>query len=113
MREEVRRWIEQGRAELAMARSLAESEGSSGAAFHCHQTAEMLLEGLWIQRKRSAAPRFHDLVQLGVELQASEAVRAALYTPEEFERKRSEIGIVAEALREGRELSLPPRGAAG
>jgi predicted nucleotidyltransferase len=29
------------------------------------------------------------------------------YTPEELARKRSEIGIVAEAVREGRELSLP------
>lgn len=29
------------------------------------------------------------------------------YTPEEFERKRGEIGIVSEALREGRELPLP------
>lgn len=78
MREEVRRWVEQGRAELAMARSLVESGGYSGAAFHCHQAAEMLMKGLWIHRKRSAAPRFHDLVQLGVELQAPEAVRAAL-----------------------------------
>jgi HEPN domain-containing protein len=78
MREEVRRWVEQGRAELAMARSLVESGGFSGAAFHCHQAAEMLMKGLWIHRKRSAAPRFHDLVQLGVELTAPEAVRAAL-----------------------------------
>jgi HEPN domain-containing protein len=78
MREEVRRWVEQGRAELAMARSLVESGGYSGAAFHCHQAAEMLMKGLWIHRKRSAAPRFHDLVQLGVELQVPEAVRAAL-----------------------------------
>jgi hypothetical protein len=42
-----------------------------------------------------------------------EGLEPLCYTPEEFERKRSEIGIVAEALREGRELSLPARGAAG
>lgn len=78
MRNEARRWIVQGRAELEMARSLLASGGYSGVAFHCHQAAEMLAKGLWIHRKRSAAPRFHDLVQLGVELDAPEPVRAAL-----------------------------------
>jgi HEPN domain-containing protein len=78
MREEARRWMAQGREELAMARSLLASGGYSGAAFHCHQAAEMLLKGLWIHRKRSAAPRFHDLVQLGAELEAPDEVRAAL-----------------------------------
>lgn len=78
MREEVRRWVAQGRAQLEMARSLLSSGGFSGSAFFSHQTAEMLLKGLWIQVKRSAAPRFHDLVQLGSEFQAPEDVRAAL-----------------------------------
>jgi HEPN domain-containing protein len=61
-----------------MARTLVASGGYSGAAFHCHQAAEMLMKGLWIHRKRSAAPRFHDLVQLGADLEAPEEVRAAL-----------------------------------
>jgi len=78
MRAEARRWIEQGRAELVMARSLAESGGFSGAAFHSHQAAEMSMKGLWIHLKRSAAPRFHDLVELGTELGAPENVLAAL-----------------------------------
>jgi HEPN domain-containing protein len=78
VREEARRWIAQGRAELAMARSLVASGGFSGAAFHCHQAAEMVLKGLWIHRKRSASPRFHDLVQLGAELDAPDSVRGAL-----------------------------------
>jgi hypothetical protein len=42
-----------------------------------------------------------------------EGLEPLCYTPEEFERKRSEIGIVAEALREGRELPLPATGEAG
>src|SRR5262245_21364706 len=78
MREETRRRIAQGRAELDMSRSLLVSGGYSGVAFHCHQAAEMLAKGLWIHRKRSASPRFHDLVQLGAELDAPESVRAAL-----------------------------------
>jgi predicted nucleotidyltransferase len=36
-----------------------------------------------------------------------ESVEPLCYTPEELERKRHEIGIVAEALREGRALALP------
>jgi HEPN domain-containing protein len=78
MREEARRWMAQGRAELEMARSLLASGGYSGTAFHCHQAAEMLLKGLWIHRKRSAAPRFHDLVQLGADLEVPDDVIAAL-----------------------------------
>jgi hypothetical protein len=42
-----------------------------------------------------------------------EGLEPLCYTPEEFERKRSEIGIVAEALREGRELSLAATSKAG
>jgi HEPN domain-containing protein len=78
MREEARRWMAQGRAELEMARSLLASGGYSGTAFHCHQAAEMLLKGLWIHRKRSAPPRFHDLVQLGADLEVPDDVIAAL-----------------------------------
>jgi HEPN domain-containing protein len=78
MREEARRWLAQGKAELEMARSLLASGGFSGAAFHCHKAAEMLLKGLWIHLKRAAAPRFHDLVALGDDLGAPEPVRAAL-----------------------------------
>lgn len=78
MREEVQRWIAQARAELAMARSLLASGGFSGVAFHSHQTAEMLLKGFWIHAKRSASPRFHNLVELGIELQAPDTVLAAL-----------------------------------
>jgi predicted nucleotidyltransferase len=37
-----------------------------------------------------------------------EGLEPLCYAPDEFERKRREISIVAEALREGREL-LPPR----
>jgi predicted nucleotidyltransferase len=36
-----------------------------------------------------------------------ERLEVLCYTPEEFERKRSEIGIVAEGLRQGRELAIP------
>ncbi len=36
-----------------------------------------------------------------------ESLEPLCYAPAEFERKRSEIGIVAEALREGRDLPLP------
>lgn len=61
-----------------MARSLLASGGYSGTAFHCHQAAEMLLKGLWIHRKRSAPPRFHDLVQLGADLEVPDDVIAAL-----------------------------------
>ncbi len=61
-----------------MARTLVAGGGFSGAAFHSHQSAEMLLKGLWIHAKRAAPPRFHDLVELGTELGAPEEVRAAL-----------------------------------
>jgi len=36
-----------------------------------------------------------------------ESLEPLCYTPEEFERKRREIGTVSEAVREGRELPLP------
>jgi hypothetical protein len=36
-----------------------------------------------------------------------ESLEPLCYTPEEFDRKRGEIGTVAEALREGRELPVP------
>jgi predicted nucleotidyltransferase len=36
-----------------------------------------------------------------------ESVEPLCYTPEELERKSHEIGIVAEALREGRDLPVP------
>jgi hypothetical protein len=36
-----------------------------------------------------------------------EGLEPLCYSPPEFERKQREIGIVAEALREGRELPLP------
>jgi HEPN domain-containing protein len=78
MREEARRWMEQGRAELAMARTLIAGAGYSGAAFHCQQAAELVLKGLWIQAKRAAPPRSHDLVDLGRSLAAPDAVLAAL-----------------------------------
>ncbi len=78
MREEARRWLEQGREELATARHLLAGARYSGAAFHCPHCAEMLLKGLWIERKRTAAPRFHNLVQLGLELTAPEDVLAGL-----------------------------------
>ncbi len=78
MREEARRWLAQGRAEIVMARSLVASGGFSGAAFHSHQAAEMLLKGLWIHVKRAAPPRFHNLVELGAEVGAPEPVLAAL-----------------------------------
>jgi predicted nucleotidyltransferase len=38
-----------------------------------------------------------------------EGLEPLCYAPDELERKRREIGIVAEALREGRELPLPSR----
>jgi HEPN domain-containing protein len=78
MREEVRRWLAQGRSELEAARVLVAGAGLSQAAFHCQQAAEMLLKGLWIHLKREAAPRHHDLVDLGAGLGAPEQVRAAL-----------------------------------
>ncbi len=37
-----------------------------------------------------------------------ERLEVLCYTPAEFERKRHEIGIVSEAVREGRDLALPP-----
>jgi HEPN domain-containing protein len=78
MREEARRWLAQGRAELEAARALLDAAQLSQAAFHCQQSAEMLLKGLWIHLKRAAPPRHHDLVDLGTELDAPEPVRAAL-----------------------------------
>jgi HEPN domain-containing protein len=44
MRREAVRRLAQGRAEVGMARTLLASGGSSGAAFHSHQAAEMLLD---------------------------------------------------------------------
>jgi predicted nucleotidyltransferase len=55
-----------------------------------------------------ASLRFADRI---AEVQAlwdlPEGLEPLCYTPEELERKRGEIGIVAEALKEGRELPLP------
>jgi HEPN domain-containing protein len=78
MREEARRWMEQGRAELAMARTLLSGAGYSGTAFHCQQAAELMLKGLWIHARREVPPRSHDLVELGHALGAPGEVLGAL-----------------------------------
>ena len=55
-----------------------------------------------------ASLRFADRIAEVLDLwELPESLEPLCYTPTEFDRKRLEIGIVSEAIREGRDLPLP------
>lgn len=74
MREEARRWIEQGRADLDAARRSLESGIHYVAAFLAHQAAEKVLKGLTIEKLRRMAAHSHVLPELGAQVGAPEEI---------------------------------------
>lgn len=78
MREEARRWIAQGDADLAYARASCETGFYFGAAFACHQAADKWLKGAIIELQRRLPPKTHNLVELGRALGVPEDVLSDL-----------------------------------
>ncbi|MCL6498768.1 MAG: HEPN domain-containing protein [Firmicutes bacterium] len=78
MREEARRWIAQGDADLAYARASCEAGFYFGAAFASHQAAEKWLKGAIIELQRQLPPKTHNLVELGMTLGVPEDVMSDL-----------------------------------
>lgn len=78
MREEARRWIAQGDADLAYARASCEAGFYFGAAFASHQAAEKWLKGAIIELQRQLPPKTHNLVELGRTLGVPEDVMSDL-----------------------------------
>jgi HEPN domain-containing protein len=78
MREEARRWITQGDADLAHARMSSRAGFHFAAAFACHQAVEKWLKGAIIELQRRMPPKTHNLVELGRALDIPEEVMSDL-----------------------------------
>ncbi len=78
MREEARRWLAQGDADLAHARASHQAGFYFAAAFSCHQAAEKWLKGAVIELRRTLPPKTHNLVELGRTLEVPEEVMSDL-----------------------------------
>ncbi len=72
MREEARRWLAQGDADLAHARASIQAGFYFAAAFACHQAVGKWLKGAVIHLRRTLPPRTHNLVELGRVLEVPE-----------------------------------------
>ncbi len=78
MREEARRWIAQGDADLGYARASCQAGFYFGAAFACHQAVEKWLKRAIMQLQRRLPPKTHNLVELGRTLGVPEDVMSDL-----------------------------------
>jgi HEPN domain-containing protein len=78
VREEARRWLAQGDADLAHARASIQTGFHFAAAFACHQAVEKWLKGAVIHLRRTLPPKTHNLVELGRVLEVPEAVMSDL-----------------------------------
>ncbi len=78
MREEARRWLAQGDADLAHARATIQIGFYFAAAFACHQAVEKWLKGAIIELRRTLPPKTHSLVELGRVLGVPEEVMSDL-----------------------------------
>lgn len=65
MREEAVRWLKQADADMQHARASFSGGFYFAVAFGCHQSAEKLLKGAYIELKRAIPPKTHNLVELG------------------------------------------------
>ncbi|MCD5407905.1 HEPN domain-containing protein [Candidatus Bipolaricaulota bacterium] len=80
MREEAASWWEQGRHDLAAARTMFEQGTYYVAAFLSHQAAEKALKALLIETRRELAPKTYNLLILGRLAQVPEEVMSACCT---------------------------------
>jgi HEPN domain-containing protein len=78
VREEARRWLVQGDADLAHARASIQTGFYFAAAFACHQAVEKWLKGAIIHLRRTLPPKTHNLVELGRVLEVPEDVMSDL-----------------------------------
>lgn len=78
MRQEARRWLAQGDADLAHARASIQTRFYFAAAFACHQAAKKWLKGAIIELRRTLPPKTHNLVELGRVLGVPEEVMSDL-----------------------------------
>jgi HEPN domain-containing protein len=74
MREEARRWVEQGRADLDAARKSLDSGIHYLAAFLAHQAAEKVLKGLTIEKLRRMPAHSPVLPDLGAQIGVPETI---------------------------------------
>jgi HEPN domain-containing protein len=65
MRPEVRKWFNRAEEELAVAEWTLAGQKHGATVFHCQQTVEMALKGLYVLQNSEDAPRTHSLVFLG------------------------------------------------
>jgi HEPN domain-containing protein len=65
MREEIRWWLEQSKADLRAAKNSFTSKDFHTSVFSVHQAIEKTLKALYIQQKNSAVMKTHNLIQLG------------------------------------------------
>jgi len=84
VRRESRDWLSQAEADLETANDCFTSRHFYAAAFFCQQAVEKGLKALYIERKRIAPPRTHNLAQISEELDAPSDVLsvARSLTPE-------------------------------
>lgn len=75
MREHIRRWIEQARAEIGAAEHSQSAGDYFVVALLCHQAVEKALKALFIVRYGQAPPKTHNLVRLGIELRLPDRFR--------------------------------------
>ncbi len=78
MREEARRWLAQGDADLAHAQASRQAGFYFATAFGCHQAAEKWLKAAVIELRRTLPPKTHNLVELGRLLEVPEEVMSDL-----------------------------------
>lgn len=78
MREEARRWLAQGDADLAHAQASCQGGFYFATAFSCHQAAEEWLNAAVIEVHRTLPPKTHNLVELGRLLEVPEEVMSDL-----------------------------------
>ena len=78
MREEAAGWWEQGRHDLAAARTMFDQGTYFVAAFLSHQAAEKALKALVIETRRELPPKTHNLIVLGRLAGAPEEIMSAL-----------------------------------
>jgi len=62
MQKEVSHWWNLAEDDLEKARILFDNEKYDGAIFFCQQTVEKALKALWILKKKTEVPRYHDLL---------------------------------------------------
>ncbi len=84
MREEVRRWFLQAKADLKTALDCMKTQNYYACVFFCQQAIEKALKAYYIHKKRELPPKTHDLTQLVAKLKLKKFERIAKKLTPEF-----------------------------